>query len=226
MRVLILGATGMVGQGVLRECLRDPGVSEVVTLGRSATNQHHAKLREIVHGDLLNVAPIEPQLTGFDACFWCLGITSAGTSEADYTRITYDYTVAVGRALARLNPQMTFIFVSGRGTDSTEQSRIMWARVKGKAENAVFAMPFKRSFAFRPGALVPGDGIRSRTGWYNVLYAIMRPLYPLFLAFPNFATTTEQVGKAMLEVARHGHPKRILENGDIAAIRPTSTPET
>jgi uncharacterized protein YbjT (DUF2867 family) len=215
MDVILFGATGMVGQGVLRECLLDPGVRRVVSVGRTPTGQQHPKLEDIVHSDLLDLSAIESKLTNLDACFFCLGITSNGMTEEAYTRVTYDITMAAATPLARLNPDMTFIFVSGAGTDSTEKGRLMWARVKGKAENAILRT-FKAGYAFRPGVIQPLHGIRSKTKLYQAGYTIMRPLLPLLKRlFPRAITTTEQIGKAMLKIARHGAPTKIL---DAAAI--------
>ena len=215
MKVLVFGATGMVGQGVLRECLSDPGVSAVVAVGRSASGQHHQKLRDLVTPDLMNLSTFESQLTGFDACLFSLGVSALGMSEDKYSKVTYDLTLYVARTLGRLSPGITFIYVSGKGTDSTERGRVMWARVKGRTENALLALPF-RTFMFRPGAIIPLHGIRSRTGWYNTLYAIAKPLFPIFRRFfPSSVTTTEQVGKAMIAVARGGYSKRVLETPDI-----------
>jgi uncharacterized protein YbjT (DUF2867 family) len=219
MNVLIFGATGMVGQAALLECLRDPGVQQVTTVGRSVTGRKDPKLREIVHGDLLNYSYVETQLRPFDACFFCLGIASAGMSEADYSRITYGIAAAAAETLARLNPRMTFIFVSGAGADSTEQGRVMWARIKGKAENAVLRQPFKAAYVFRPGVIQPLDGIRSRTALYRILYVVMRPLIPILRwAFPNMILTTREIGQAMLVAVRKGAPKKVLESGDIRAL--------
>jgi uncharacterized protein YbjT (DUF2867 family) len=219
MNVLLFGATGMVGRGVLRECLLDPEVHRVLSIGRSATGQTHPKLREIVQKDLLGVAAIEPELWGFDACFFCLGVSSAGMKEDDYRRVTFDITLAVAQTLARLNPTMTFIYVSGAGTDSTEHGRSMWARVKGQTENALRRLPFKSAVMFRPAGIVPMGGITSKTRLYRTLYALTRPLWPvLYKAFPQFVTTTEQVGRAMITVAREGAPKPILETRDINAL--------
>lgn len=221
MNVIVFGATGMIGQGVLRECLVAPDVNRVLTIGRSPSGVHNAKLQDLVHADLWNYALIEQQLRGFDACFFCLGVTSAGMSEADYRRITYGITVAAAETLCRLNQDMTFVFVSGAGADSTEQGRLMWARVKGKAENAILKMPFKGSYVFRPGAVLPMHGERSRTTAYRVLYAITKPLLPLLKrVMPGQIVTTEQFGRAMLIVARQGAPKRVLESVDINAIAP------
>lgn len=216
MKVLIFGATGMVGQGVLRECLLDSGVEAVVTVGRSATGQSDPKLHDIVHAELTDYAAIEPRLAGFDACFFCIGVASAGMSEADYRRVTYDVTLAAAQTLARLNPAMVFVYVSGTGTDSSEKGRWMWARVKGATENALLRLSFKAAYMFRPGMIRPLHGIVSKTALYRVLYTVLDPVIPLLQrAFPNAMTTTEQVGKAMLAVARTGAPKRILENADI-----------
>jgi uncharacterized protein YbjT (DUF2867 family) len=215
-RVLIFGATGMIGQGVLRESLLDPDVQRVVTLGRSATGQQHQKLEEIVHRDLHDYSAIEPQLSGFDACFFCLGIASAGLSEEEYHRVTYGIAVAAAETLLRLNPGMTFIFVSGTGADSTERGRTMWARVKGKAENAILRMPFKGAYVFRPAFIQPLHGIRSRTTLYRVFYTLLAPVLPLLRrALPRYATTTEIIGRAMLNIARNGADVRILETPEI-----------
>jgi uncharacterized protein YbjT (DUF2867 family) len=219
MNVLIFGATGMVGKGVLRECLLDPGVQLVKTVGRTATGVPHPKLQEVVHQDLSNYSSIQTELSGFDACFFCLGVSSAGMKDADYERITYGITLAAAESLSRLNPQMTFIYVSGAGTDTSEQGRIAWARIKGKTENALLRLPFKAAYMFRPGFIEPLHGIRSRTAAYRLLYALASPLLPMLRrAFPDFMLTTEQIGRAMLAVARNGAPKRILESKDINAI--------
>jgi uncharacterized protein YbjT (DUF2867 family) len=219
MKVLLFGATGMIGQGVLRECLLDPDVESVVTLGRTKTGQPHAKLREIEHKDLMDYTAIADQLTGFDACFFCLGVSSAGMDEASYTRITYDVTLAAAEALAKQSPGMTFVYVSGQSTDGTERGRTMWARVKGKTENALLRLPFKAAYMFRPGFIQPLHGIRSKTGVYRVMYTLIGPLIPLLkAAFPKAVLTTEQIGLAMLVVAKRGAPKKVLEPGDIAAL--------
>lgn len=216
--VIVFGATGMVGQGVLRECLLDPSVEAVLAVGRSATGQDHVKLREIVRLDLFDLAPIEDELSGWDACFFCLGVSSVRMAEADYRRITYDLTLSVARMLAELNSEMTFVYVSGQGTDGTERGRRMWARVKGETENALFALPF-RAYAFRPGYIQPMHGVQSRTRWYATVYAVAAPLYPMLRRlFPRFVTTSEQMGRAMLAVARGGAPKRVLETADINAL--------
>jgi uncharacterized protein YbjT (DUF2867 family) len=206
----------MVGQGVLRECLLDSDVQSVLSIGRSATGRRDPKLRELVHRDFLDFSSIENQLSGFDACFFCLGVSSVGMKEADYRHITYDFTLAAARPLASLNPGMTFVYVSGTGTDSSEQGRTMWARVKGKTENDLLRLPFKAAYMFRPGVIVPLHGIKSKTKLVRISYAVMGPLLPLLrAAFPKYVTTTEQVGRAMIQVAKHGAPKVLLENPDI-----------
>ena len=205
----------MIGQGVLRECLLDPDVESVLGIGRSATGQQHGKLRELVHEDFFDFSAIEPELTGLDACFFCLGVSSAGMPEEHYRRVTYDITLAAAQTLVRLNPGMTFIYVSGAGTDSTERGRTMWARVKGETENALLRLPFKAAYMFRPGFIQPLHGIKSKTKLYRIFYAVTAPIFPLLKRFPKYVTTTEQLGRAMLEVARHGYPKPILESADI-----------
>jgi uncharacterized protein YbjT (DUF2867 family) len=213
MKIILFGATGMVGQGVLRECLHAQDVEAVLVIGRTPIDQHHPKLREIVHADLTSYAAIEPELAGYDACLFCLGVSAAGMSEQDYTRITYDVTLAVAQVLARLSPAMTFIYVSGDGTDSTRTRRAMWARVKGRTENALLALPFK-AVMFRPGLIRPMHGIRSKTRLYRIAYTVLWPAFPLLGLF-GLLTTTEKVGRAMLRIARDGSPRPILYNRDI-----------
>jgi uncharacterized protein YbjT (DUF2867 family) len=218
-KVILLGATGMVGQGVLRECLLDPEVPGVLTIGRSSTAQRHEKLDEIVRQDLWDLSAVEGKLSGYDACFFCLGVSAVGMKEETYRRVTYDLTISVARMLSRLNPGMTFIYVSGAGTDSTERGRTMWARVKGKTENALLQMPFKAAYMFRPAYIQPLHQSRTKTKWYGVVYAIVGPLYPVWkLLFPKYVTTTECVGRAMLKVAKRGAPKPVLESQDISRI--------
>jgi len=219
MNVLILGATGMVGQGVLRECLLDEGVTRVITLGRSPTGQSHPKLREIVHGNLLNLRPIESQLAGLDACFYCLGASATGLSESDYTQVNYVLTLSVAEALARIHPDMTFVYVSGAGTDSSERGRAMWARVKGRTENALLRLPFKAAYMLRPGLIIPMHGVRSKTRLYRAFYMVLGPALPLMKRlFPRSIITTEQLGRAMLRLARSGYSKPVLETEDLAAL--------
>jgi uncharacterized protein YbjT (DUF2867 family) len=219
MRVLIFGASGMVGQGVLRECLMDPDVESVMTIVRSATGKRDTKLRELVYDNFLDFSPIEGQLSGFDACFFCLGVSVAGMSEEHYQRITYGFTLAAARVLVGLNPNMTFIYVSGAGTDSSERGRSMWARVKGRTENELLRLPFHAAYMFRPGVIVPLHGIQSKTRIYRVFYILLGPVLPLLKGrFPKYVTTTEQIGRAMLKVAKRGWPKRVLETDDINEV--------
>jgi uncharacterized protein YbjT (DUF2867 family) len=219
MKVILFGATGMVGQGVLRECLLDASVDGVLAIGRGASGVTDPRLRDLVHEDLTSYAAIEADLKGYDACFFCLGVSSAGMKEADYERITYGITLAAAETLSRLNPGMTFIYVSGEGTDSTERGGSMWARVKGRTENALLKLPFKAAYMFRPGFIQSVNGERSKTALYRTLYTISRPLLPLLQwAIPARIATTEDVGRAMLAVAKHGAEKTILENKDIRAL--------
>jgi uncharacterized protein YbjT (DUF2867 family) len=217
MNILLFGATGMVGQGVLRECLLAADVQVVQTVGRSPAGTQNPKLREVVHQDLFHYDAIAEKLSGFDACFFCLGVTSSGKAQADYERVTYGITLAAGEILCRLNPRMTFIYVSGSGTDSSERGRSMWARVKGKTENALLRLPFS-AYMFRPGIIQPLVGEKSKTALYNVFYTIGKPLLPILKKiFPDSVLTTQQVGLAMLGVARNGYPHRVLEIKDIRA---------
>jgi uncharacterized protein YbjT (DUF2867 family) len=219
MKVILFGATGMVGQGVLRECLLDPEVTSVLAVGRSPTGKAHAKLREVLHVNFLDYATVEPQLAGFDACFFCLGVTSVGLAEEWYRHLTYDITMAAATTLAKLNPGMTFIYVTGAGTDSTEQGRVMWARVKGTTENDLFKLPFKAAYMFRPAAIQPLHGVRSKTAWVQATLVVLGPLLTfLNRVAPKYVTTTEQVGRAMIKVAREGFPKPVLESEDINRV--------
>jgi uncharacterized protein YbjT (DUF2867 family) len=218
-RVILFGATGMVGQGVLRECLRDPVVSHVLVVARTATGQQHDKLEELRHESFLDFAPVADRLSGHDACFFCLGVSSAGMTEADYRRVTVDYTLAAAKVLAARNPQMTFIYVSGAGTDASGSGRSMWARVKGETENALGKLPFKATYMFRPGYIQPLHGIKAKTRLYRILYNIVGPLYPLWRRLlPRLITNTENVGRAMINVAQKGAPQRLLGNRDINAL--------
>jgi uncharacterized protein YbjT (DUF2867 family) len=214
---MVFGATGMVGQGVLRECLLDPEIEEVLAVGRRATGVADAKLREIVREDLFELSPVADELAGYDACFFCLGVSSAGMSEERYRRVTYDLTVAVARILAERSPGMTFVYVSGMGTDSSERGRSMWARVKGATENALLKLPLE-AYLFRPGYIQPMHGATTRARGYRLLYMITTPLYPVLRRLaPGQVTTTERLGRAMINVARAGAPSRILAPRDINA---------
>jgi uncharacterized protein YbjT (DUF2867 family) len=224
MRVVIFGASGMVGQGVLRECLLDPEVVEVLSVSRSAldssvdtaVDRTSPKLREVVRPDVftdLDFTPIANELTGFDACFFPLGVSSFRRKEAAYTRVTRDLTLAAARVLARQNPAMVFIYVSGEGTNV--RSRTMWARVKGATENALLSMPFRAAYMFRPGLILAKNGIRSKVAIYNLLYRAMYPLVALLGHFPKLATDTQTVGRAMLRAARETPAERIWNTAAI-----------
>ena len=219
MKVILFGATGMVGQGVLRECLIDSAVESVLSVGRSPTGQHHAKLREIVHGNFTDFSTIESELTGYDACFFCLGVSSVGMDAERYRHLTYDITMAAATTLAKLNPGMVFTYVTGRSTDSTEQGPVRWARVKGKTENDLLKLPFRGAYMFRPAGIQPLHGVRSKTAWVNAIYVVAAPLLSyLARTAPQFMTTSERLGRAMIKVARDGFPKPVLESEDINAI--------
>jgi uncharacterized protein YbjT (DUF2867 family) len=217
--VLIFGATGMVGQGVLRECLAAPDVELVKTIGRTPTGQRNPKLRELVHAEMWDYDGIDAELAGFDACFFCLGVSSAGMSEEKYTHLTHDLTLAAARKLAQLNPRMVFVYVSGVGADSTGKSRVMWERVRGKTENDLLALPFRAVYIFRPGMIQPQGGIRSKTPAYRIFYTLTKPILPLLRrALPNQIVTTAQVGQAMLNAVRRGAPTAVLEAPGISAL--------
>jgi len=219
MKVIIFGASGMVGQGSLRECLVDPDVTRVLSVVRSPTGRQHPKLREIVHGNFTDFSAIESELSDYDACFFCLGVSSLGMDPERYRHLTYDVTMAAAATLARLNPGMVFIYVTGRGTDSTEQGSRRWARVKGKTENDLLKLPFKAAYMFRPNGIQPLHGVRSKTRWINAVYAVSAPLLSyLTRATPGLMTTSEKLGRAMIKVARDGYPKPILESEDINSI--------
>jgi uncharacterized protein YbjT (DUF2867 family) len=225
MKAVIFGATGMVGQGVLRECLLDPEVEGVITIGRTALNINNPKLQNIVMADMFHYSSIEPQLTGLDACFFCLGVSAAGLSEEQYEKLTYTLTLAAAETLSRRNPTMTFVYVSGAGTDSSGKGRMMWARVKGKTENALLRMPFKSTYMFRPGIIQPAHGERSKTKAYRIGYVLFRPVFPLLrLLFARQILTTEEISRAMINVARRGAPRKILEVSDIAACAKSDSP--
>jgi uncharacterized protein YbjT (DUF2867 family) len=215
MNALIFGATGMVGQGLLRECLADRRVEKVITIGRTPAPQTHEKLVQIVHENLFDISALAPQLSDIDACFFTLGVTSSGLSEPEYTLMTYQLTHAIAKVLS---PNITFIYVSGAGTDSSEQGKTMWARVKGRTENMLLRT-FKSACMFRPGLIQPMHGIKSKTKAYRVFYAIAWPVMPLVVKlFPKHATTTERIARAMINAAVNGAPKRILETADINAL--------
>lgn len=220
MKVVVFGATGMVGQGVVRECLLDPGIESVVSVGRNRSGVSDPKFHEVVTADLLDLSPIAGEFAGVDACFFCLGVTSTGMSEADYRRVTYDITMAAATTVAAQNPKATFVYVSGVGADSTGQSRTMWARVRGETENALLATSLD-AYVIRPGYIQPMNGETSRTRLYRVMYRFVRVLYPVLRAvFPKYVSTTENIGRAMIGLARHGASERILTSPAFNAITP------
>jgi uncharacterized protein YbjT (DUF2867 family) len=219
MKVILFGTSGMVGQGVLLECLRDPEVEHVLSIARRPGRRQHAKLQEIVLPDVSDLRSVAGQLAGYQACFFCLGVSSVGMSEGDYTRVTHDLTLAVARTLVERSPGLTFVYVSGEGTDSSERGKSMWARVKGRTENALRALPFAAAYMFRPGVIQPLHGVRPATRWQHAVYLALAPLIPLFRRlFPRWVTSTEKVGRAMIEVVRHGAPQPVLATPDINAV--------
>ncbi|GAA2499740.1 NAD-dependent epimerase/dehydratase family protein [Winogradskya humida] len=213
MKVIVFGASGMVGQGVLRESLLADDVEEVLVIGRRALGVHHPKLTEVTVTDLGDLAPLEDRLDGYDACFYCLGISSSGVSEQQYTRISYDYPVAAARILAKHNPEMAFVYVSGAGTDV--DGRASWARIKGRTEVEIIKI-FPHGYAFRPGLIQPTYGAQSKTRSYRLLYTLMAPVMPLLVRYvPKYTTTTDRLGRAMLRAARLGFPDHVVENADL-----------
>lgn len=211
-KAIITGSTGMVGEGVLHECLQHPDVESVLVLNRRPCGVQHPKLREILHGDFSNIKPIAEQLSGYNAFFFCMGVSSIGKNETDYTRITHDTTLHIATTVVQHNPDMTFCYVSGSGTDSTEKGRSMWARVKGKTENDLLALPFKAAYMFRPGYIQPTAGLKNA----YTAYRFFAPLYPLWKRlFPAYVCTLEHLGLAMIRVANTGYTQPILENRDI-----------
>jgi uncharacterized protein YbjT (DUF2867 family) len=212
---IIIGATGHIGQGVLIECLEHPDVKSILVIGRNTCGVKHEKVNEILHHDYLDYSAIEDKLAGYNACFFCLGVSSVGMSREDYYRITHDFTVATAEVLSRLNNDMTFCFISGAGTDENEKSRMMWARVKGKAENALKQFPFKHLYLMRPAYIQPMKGVRTRMKFYRVL----GPLYPVWrFLFPKMVTNTVEVGLAMINAVLCGYEKQTMENSDIVRL--------
>ncbi|MEZ5105628.1 MAG: NAD-dependent epimerase/dehydratase family protein [Draconibacterium sp.] len=218
-RVIITGATGMVGKGVLLECLDHNSINEVLVLGRSPLNIKHPKLKELIHADFTDFTIISNQLSGYDACFFCLGISAAGMKEDEYKRVTYDFTLSLAKTLYKINPEMTFTYVSGEGTDSTEKGSSMWARVKGKTESDLLKLGFKQAFMFRPGAIIPLRGIKSKTKGYQFMYDYFMWMVKLikFIA-PNSVINTTQVGLAMINSMLKGYNKNILHAKDIIIL--------
>jgi uncharacterized protein YbjT (DUF2867 family) len=213
--VVLFGVTGMVGAGVLIECLDDPRVESVLAVGRRPCAVAHPKLRELIRSDLFDYRDAADHLSHLDACFFCLGVSAVGMSEAGYHRLTYDLTIAAAESLLELNPELTFCHVTGGGTDSTEQGRLMWACVKGKTENQLLRMT-PNAYMFRPGYIQPLRGVHHRARVYRVLHVALRPFYSLLL--PKHGTTTVNIGRAMIRVAAQGHTNRVLENPNINSI--------
>ncbi len=219
MKIILFGASGMLGQGVLRECLLDPEVTRVASVTRRSSGQQAAKLHEYVMPDLFDLSSIEPELCDYDGCLFCLGASRAHLSESEYRRINHDLPLAVARALLRQSPGLVFEYVSGAGTDSSERGRVMWARVKGGTENALLALPFKAAYMLRPGLIQPLHGIVSRTPLYRVLYGVMGPFFPVLKALaPKALLTTEELGRAMISIVKEGAPKTILEATDLNGL--------
>ena len=219
MKIILFGSTGMIGQGALRECQRDAGVTQILTVVRRPSQQKHPKTRELLHTDFTDYSACTDAFTGYDACFFCLGTSSAGMKEDDYRRIRHDYTLAAARALLPLNPRMTFVYISGEGADSTEHGRVMWARVRGKTENDLFALSPSNVYVIRPAVIQPLDGIEARQRWTRILYKATSPLMPLLRAIaPRYVTDTTRLGRAMLAIARHGARDHILYTPDVNAL--------
>lgn len=212
---IVFGATGMVGEGVLHECLQHPEVASVLVINRRPCGVEHEKLTEIIHRDFHDFSPIEAQLSGYNAAYFCMGVSSVGMNEENYRRLTYDLTLHVAQTLARVNSDMTFCYVSGAGTDSSEQGRSRWARVKGKTENDLLKLPFKAAYMFRPGYIQPIKGMKNTLGMYKAVGF----LYPVWKAvLPKYVCRLEEVGRAMINVTRRGFSKKVLENADIVKV--------
>ncbi|MEY4578923.1 MAG: hypothetical protein RL701_3626 [Pseudomonadota bacterium] len=219
LKVLLFGGSGMVGYAVLQECLQNPDVAAILGVGRKSNGVTHPKYSELLHGDLFDLSPVAERLKGYDACFYTIGITSAGMNEADYTRTTYDLTKAIADVLLPLNPKLAIVFVSGRSTDSSEKGRVMWARVKGRAENLLLGMPFASTTIIRLAGLVPAQGGTSKTALYRAFYATASLLLPgLHKLFPDYVTTPTILGRAFIRAAQGKAPKQILESQDIHAL--------
>jgi uncharacterized protein YbjT (DUF2867 family) len=217
-KAIITGSTGMIGRAVLLECLDNPYVSQVLVINRRSSSMKHEKLKQIIHEDLFNLSSIRNELSGYNTCFFCLGISSAGVSEDEYKHITYDLTLSIAKTLLEMNPGMTFCYISGAGTDSSEKGRSMWARIKGKTENALLDLKFKDSYMLRPAFIQPRKGVRSRTKMYNVIYTLMIPLYPAMKYLPKYFTDSVLLAKTMICVAQSGYDKKIIENAEINEI--------
>jgi uncharacterized protein YbjT (DUF2867 family) len=218
-KVIITGATGMVGKGVLLECLDNEIVDEVLVIGRNSLAVKHPKLKELIHRDFNDFTDLKNQLIDFDACFFCLGVSSQGMKEEDYKKITYDFTLSLAKTLFEINPEITFNYVSGEGTDTAEKSRRFWARVKGKTENDLLKLGFKQALMFRPGFIIPLRGIKSRTKSYQFMYDYFMWVVKLVkLLAPNSVVSTTQIGKAMINSLENSYPKNVLRPKDILVL--------
>ncbi|SDW12123.1 Uncharacterized conserved protein YbjT, contains NAD(P)-binding and DUF2867 domains [Lutibacter oricola] len=214
MKVIITGSTGMVGKGVLMECLKHPKVEQVLVINRSSLNMEHPKLKEILCNDFLNISSIKNDLKNYDACFHCMGVSSVGKNEEEYAKFTYSITKELADSIFSVNPNCVFNYVSGTGTDSTEKGKVMWARVKGKTENMVLNKGFKDAYMFRLGGIIPAKGIKSKTGWINILLILFKPLYPLMKKMKSI-TTSEQIGVAMINSVLFPSELKVLENPEV-----------
>lgn len=215
MNILITGASGMVGEGVLHVALNDSSITSVTVLGRRTCGHSHPKLSEILHSDMMDVSPIADQLRGFDACFFCLGVSSIGKSEAEFTALTHTLTMGIARILAERNPQMAFFYISGVGTDRTEAGKVMWARVKGQTENDLQKLPFRAAYGVRPGYLHPIPGMLHTLPYYRYVTW----MYPLLNRFaPDSACMLEELGRAMIRVAREGHGSDVITVADMRKL--------
>ena len=215
LKVIVTGATGMVGEGVMYECLQHPDVEEVLVLTRKSTGYKHPKLKEIIHADFYDITPVQEQLKGYNACLFCLGVSSVGMKEPEYYQKTYVLTMHVAEVLSKQNPDMTFCYISGASTDSTEKGKQMWARVKGKTENDLMKLPFKKVYNFRPGIIIPTKGLKNTLGFYKWLGWLL-PIFKLLT--PNFISSLKEIGLAMINASRIGYEKQILEVVDIKAL--------
>ena len=219
LNVIITGSTGMVGKGVLLECIDSDDVESILVINRSPVDIRHPKVKEIIHKDFFDLGGIRDQLIGYNACFFCLGVSSFGMKEAEYRRMTYDLTLGFAKVVLFLNPDMTFCYVSGAGTDSTEKGKTMWARIKGKTENDLLMLGFRAAYMFRPGYIHPMRGIKSKTPLYNAFYAVLKPLYPLLKRMPKYVTDNATIGRAMIKISLFGFGKKILESIDINSVK-------
>lgn len=217
-RVIIFGSTGMVGKGVLLECISSPLIGEVLLINREACGVSSPKVKEIIRPDFFDLPDLSPEFKGYDACFYCLGVSFAGISESNYRKVTFDLTLYIAGLLIKANEGLTFCYVSGAGTDNSGKNRWMWTRIKGETENALLAMPFKKVFMFRPGFIQPMKGVKSKTPMYNLFYSLLKHFYFFLKFFSSFVTNSQSVGQAMIKIACYGYTNRIIENTDINEV--------